>query len=307
MWTIVWLGVLVWSSVALALPPCYTVTTIDVPAPDGTIGNTALADIDNTRVTIGNYTNLQPPEAYRRRPHGGLRRELRRWGNAIVFLGSNDRGNFVGWMASGKVPQRGIFVTGGKYLQHSVPGALWTMAQGVNNRGQVVGTFRDGASGQHRGYRWDATTRQFTLVVVPFAGVELTELTGINNQDDPEIVGSYLDATGWHGLHIVDGTFAPFDVPGADATFIADINDRGDFVGDYLQGGTSYGFVYRQGEIHTLTFPDIAADAVEVGGMNNRGHIVGRYFVAATGLSHGFLASPIAGCRPPVNVAGAGQ
>jgi len=74
-----------------------------------------------------------------------------------------------------------------------VPGATFTVARGINNSGQIVGTYSD-ASGGH-GFLYTAGV--FTPLDVP--GAAATEADGINTSG--QIVGTYFDQSGGeHGF-----------------------------------------------------------------------------------------------------------
>jgi PEP-CTERM motif len=72
-----------------------------------------------------------------------------------------------------------------------LPGATITFATGINNGGQIVGSYFDAT---YHGFL-DSGGR-FTSINVP--GATDTYLTGINNGG--QIVGYYDDATGFHGF-----------------------------------------------------------------------------------------------------------
>jgi uncharacterized membrane protein len=70
------------------------------------------------------------------------------------------------------------------------PGAFFTRAFGINNRGDIVGHYRDAAA-----------LHGFLLHKVSFTPIQITlttEALGINSEGD--IVGGYSDATGTHGF-----------------------------------------------------------------------------------------------------------
>jgi probable HAF family extracellular repeat protein len=106
-----------------------------------------------------------------------------------------------------------------------VPGATFTNAFGINNRGQIVGSFFD-ATGSHGFLNTDGT---FTPIDV--SGATFTFASGINNRG--QIVGGFGNATGNHGFLNTDGTFTAIDVPGATFTFASGINNRGQIVGGF--------------------------------------------------------------------------
>ena len=147
-------------------------------------------------------------------------------GNVDVAL------NCVGWTWDG-----------GAYSFFTDPEAdqtqLGTLANGINNIGQVVGQFQDAGSISH-GFLKNGGS--FTTIDVPAA--VYTNATTIN--DRGEIVGFYFDTTGTpHGfVRGSDGQFTTFDVPGAVETFLIGNDDRGDLCGFYVdQAGNPHGFV----------------------------------------------------------------
>jgi probable HAF family extracellular repeat protein len=111
-----------------------------------------------------------------------------------------------------------------------VPGSISTVTTGINDRGQIVGRFRDAAGGPH-GLLIDGAT--LTTIDVP--GIpETTEANAINNSG--QIVGIFRDATGALHSFLKDGDmFTTFDVPGAASTFASGINDRGQIVGFFIK------------------------------------------------------------------------
>src|SRR5437879_3679497 len=106
-----------------------------------------------------------------------------------------------------------------------VPGAGGTSANGINGRGQIVGTYY--AGGIEHGFLLDSGT--FTTIDVP--GARYTRLNGINGRG--QIVGYYFGDEPGHGFLLDSGTFTTIDFPGAGATKPFGINDRGQIVGEY--------------------------------------------------------------------------
>lgn len=123
-----------------------------------------------------------------------------------------------------------------------VPGAGSTIAQGINNRGDIVGGFglsRFDDPSLH-GFLLDRNGR-FTTLDAP--GAIRTTAFGIN--DHGQIVGSFVDVSGGtHGFLATDGIFTTIDAPGASSTAILGINNAGLFVGQYTDGtGQIRGFL----------------------------------------------------------------
>jgi uncharacterized membrane protein len=69
---------------------------------------------------------------------------------------------------------------------------------GINNRGQIVGSYLDpgGTNPGQGGFLYAAGV--FTLLDVPFSGAIGAAPLGINDQG--QIVGDYRDASGQHGF-----------------------------------------------------------------------------------------------------------
>lgn len=119
-----------------------------------------------------------------------------------------------------------------------VPGATGTQAFGINDAGQIVGTFEDATFVPH-GFLRDSGGG-FTTLDVP--GATRTEASGIN--DAGLIVGFFENGTGRHGfLRDGLGGFTTLDVPGATRTEPFGINDAGQITGFFRDAtSTEHGF-----------------------------------------------------------------
>jgi probable HAF family extracellular repeat protein len=168
-----------------------------------------------------------------------------------------------------------------------VPGAISVEANGINNKGTIVGSYRD-AAGIHGFVREpDGTSRAINIPDAIF-----TSATGIN--DDGQIVGIYQEGSGATHAFAYTGAPRTFDVPGAGATCAAGINDLGQIVGSFgarCPSGTTQGFLLsKQGFAPALVFHTSAATAssTSLSGINRAGEIVGHY-KDSHGSIHGFL------------------
>jgi probable HAF family extracellular repeat protein len=169
-----------------------------------------------------------------------------------------------------------------------VPGSISTVTTGINDRGQIVGRFRD-AAGETHGLLIDGA--KLTIIDVP--GIrETTEANAINNLG--QIVGIFRDAAGALHSFLKDGAiFTTFDVPGATTTFATGINDRGDIVGFFNDATGTHGFLTTDGG-DTFTIIDVPnAESTQAFGINNRGQIVGQFneVPSQTRSIHGFLTA----------------
>jgi probable HAF family extracellular repeat protein len=128
------------------------------------------------------------------------------------------------------------------YFFFAVPGSTQssTYAEAINDRGQVVGWFADTNGVQH-GFLKEG--ERYTAFDVP--GAEVIYPFNINNSGT--IVGQLINlAGGVDGfVRTSDGTVTIVDFPGASATVVGGINDRGDICGYWFDpnAGALTGFV----------------------------------------------------------------
>jgi len=117
-------------------------------------------------------------------------------------------------------------------------------------------------------------------VPIDAPGASLTYLYGT---DGSNVVGDYVDGSGWHGF-LYDGTnWTPVDFPGSYLTAPFDI-EGGRIVGTYNGWTEAHGFQYDGTTWGTIDFP--GAPQTSIFGIDG-GHIVGCY--GLPGAYHGFL------------------
>jgi uncharacterized membrane protein len=227
-------------------------------------------------------------------------------GAAITaHLGINEHGQITGsYIDDDAVPDpNGMYDTGhgfvqdrrGHTLSFDAPGAAITLANGINDLGQIAGAYVAADASVHgfiRDQRGHITTFE-----VPFW--RLHNVSDINHRG--QIVG-YYDQPGFAGgggfLRDPHGTITTINYPGAPYTEVHGINDRGQLVGAYLQPGTApnpdgtipagtvHGFVWERGRFASFDVP--GSIFTQAFGINNRGQITGGYR-DASGRQHGFL------------------
>lgn len=184
----------------------------------------------------------------------------------------------------------------------SIEGDL-TAASGINDAGQIVGSYIDGNFVPH-GFLLSGGV--YTTIDPPgtnenpmMPSANGSGLFGINNAG--QMVGEYYATSGQaHGFLDNAGNFSTVDDPTAPAgarTELRGISNAGAIVGDYFTGGAgtgvSVGFLLSGGNFTTIADPN-AVDA-EGGtlalGINNSGAIVGLYNYTNPADTHGFLLS----------------
>ncbi len=144
------------------------------------------------------------------------------------------------------------------------PGALNTYAGGINEAGEVVGSFVNEMS-QTRGYIRFADGSFSEPILHP--GAVNTYLSDINNTGT--MCGSYTLANGtYHGFFLSGSTFTNFDLQTPN-TYLRGLNDLGNFCGTTVERA----FVSIDGVVTTFAIPRQAI--VDAYGINNRNQAVG--------------------------------
>ena len=188
-----------------------------------------------------------------------------------------------------------------------VPVAAITAHLGINNHGQITGTYLDTAGVPNPDGTFDTghgfvQDRRGQTTSFDAPGARITLPNGIN--DHGQITGAYVAADAAASVHgfIRDrrGAITTFEVPFGRLHNVSDINHRGQIVGyydqpDFAGGG---GFLRdRDGTITTITYP--GAPYTLVHGINDRGQLVGAYLepgaapnpdgTIPAGTVHGFV------------------
>jgi uncharacterized membrane protein len=235
-------------------------------------------------------------------PLGGIRGAA-----ATGHVNLNNRGQTVGFYADAQGEVRSFVKDQrGRVATFVVPGAPVTLAAGINDRGQVAGTYYDrGAAigqvpppGTLHGFIRQPGGRVITIdLPARFNGTSVTgtAVTDINNRG--QVVGHYSDPDGNRRgfLREANGRITPIAL-GLVVDKVLTLNDRGQVAGAYSDPGTAgqvpipantlHGFVWNQGRLTRLDVPRSVATLPL--GINNAGHITGSY-ADVNGRKHGFL------------------
>jgi len=245
--------------------------------------------------------------------------------------GINDAGIIVGETWDSNMDAYG-FMYDGTTEQYIIPNGFNPPdeAWGINNSGNIVGTYRDPTV---RGFLYDGAG--YTTGFNP--GTIRTELYDINNSDillggywtnsvftsftydvalnsysyfnfnwgsniivwgenDNDLfVGGYNDVNGVrHGfLSGYDGNYLTLDFPGASWTQAYDINNAGKVVGTYRDASNiMHGFLFDGQSFMTIDEP--TAFWTQTFSINNNDVIVGKYGTTSNTLLHsGLIATPL--------------
>ena len=164
-------------------------------------------------------------------------------------------------------------------LSVDVPGSTFTDINGINDSGQVVGSYT--AGGISHGFV--KSDESYTSLDVP--GATSTAAWDIN--ESRQIAGSYVLGGVTHGFLLSGGVYTTIDVPGSTRTMPRGIGDSGQIVGEFTAGGITHAFLLNGGTFTTLDPPGSTfAYASEI---NAAGQIVGRFDTGGTNF--GYLLS----------------
>jgi uncharacterized membrane protein len=191
-------------------------------------------------------------------------------------------GRYLG--ADGKTTYGYVRSTDGEFTTVQYPNAVFTVAAGTNDRGEIVGQYSlssDIVPGKPA-VRHGFLLRNGAYTSFDPPGSIRTNALGINNQGD--IVGRYNTAasTRQNGFLLREGSFtAPVNYPGAAETNLWAINSRGKIVGAYVAtDGINHVFVLRNGNFETVNLP-VGNVPTDKGDIDDRGNIAGFFCDAA--------------------------
>jgi uncharacterized membrane protein len=106
--------------------------------------------------------------------------------------GIDDAGDVSGFLTNSDNDTLAFVLHDGVYTETEFGGSTNTMALGINNVHEVVGTYMD-AEGATHGFTWNLITDQMTSIDDP-NGVGTTTVNGVN--DNGDLVGFYVDGSG---------------------------------------------------------------------------------------------------------------
>ncbi|MGO9123746.1 MAG: hypothetical protein ACLP6G_02540, partial [Terriglobales bacterium] len=172
----------------------------------------------------------------------------------------------------------------------SFPGSLDTVAIGLNpgastSKIEIVGEYSAGAFLAHvSGTKIVAETYE--------AENYPDDATPSDINDLGQIVGTYVDSSGLvHGFELSSGKVTTIDVPfaGAIGTYPEAINNSGQIVGSWSDGGVLQGFTLIGGTYTSFNYPGATVTFGQ--DINNAGEIVGIYISPDSNGDQGYLLS----------------
>jgi hypothetical protein len=286
--------VLMFVAVGIAAAPPLTFTFADVRA-NKTATETDTFAVNNTGVIAGDFVDAQGIQhamilAGKKLTTVDHKNCVNTGGfsaGAIAFYGINASGAAAGWCGSIKTGLNlGFVYAKGKFASIDFPQSNGTQAIGINDSGEVVGSYLDSASVEH-GF----VKKGSTYTSIDVAGDSSTEAWGINNKG--QIAVFALNSAGGYDSFIYNGkTFKKISDPSAGTTgTIARItNNKGDVSGAYYDSNSEeVGFLLHGGKYYDLKDPK-ANNNTRPDGLNDKLEIVGRY-TPSSGANVGFKAT----------------
>jgi uncharacterized membrane protein len=144
--------------------------------------------------------------------------------------GINDSGEIVGSYTDSVGVTHGFLLKGKKYTTMDVPGASWTIATGINNKGRIILIWLGSQNYETSLYNG----KTYKTINVP--GADGSEASGINDEGDVTYAWFHPKSNIAHGALLHGGKYFKFDDPkGADReTFAGGVNDHHVIVGGYF-------------------------------------------------------------------------
>jgi hypothetical protein len=169
------------------------------------------------------------------------------------------------------------------FVTADFPGAVQTQVIGINNAGDLCGSYMDQAGVTHGFVRIDGS-----YSTVDFPGSTFNQLLGLN--DDGEAAGYYQDSAGTQYPYTVqNGMFTTLDsiLPANTSAQATGVNNAGEASGFLVVNEAPQGFLLNGSSLTTLTYP--YSRSTQALGLNNIGQVVGT-FVDTSGIgTHGFV------------------
>ena len=168
----------------------------------------------------------------------------------------------------------GFLKSGDTYTSLNNPGAIYTLAFGINDAGNVVGYYCESSYSNCNGFLKTGDT--YTSLDLPGSFG-----TAYDINDAGTIVGSYSDSGIGYGFLKTGDTYTSFDYPGEHNTYAYDINDAGMVVGGSGSGANTFGFLMSGDTYNKIIYPGTNIRYTTARGINDAGAVVGSYFDVA--------------------------
>lgn len=276
---------------AVLAAPSIRFTSFDVPG----ASDYFVPAINDDGTVVGSWTPAGNPSAlvgFIRSPSGHVTTPVLdpNDNESFTVLRAINNGDVIAGFYGSSVAH-GFLLIDGMFVPVDFPGALDTGLRGINNRGDLAGTYDTSPTAEQIGF------------ILPRSGAPIafgpppggSNLVVGNINDQREVVGYYVAADGFTRtgfLREPDGRLVDLAVAGAMATQAYSINDCGIVVGYWRDSsGVHHGFYGRAGSLQPFDLP--GAEATLSQGINDQGRLAGHYVVS--GAPHAFVTEPIPG------------
>lgn len=206
---------------------------------------------------------------------------------AIAFYGINSAGAAAGWCIDTTTGLDVSFTYAkGKFTTINFPKSLGTQANGINDKGEVVGLYVDSNGAQHG---FSKVGSKYASIDAP--GDSSSEAWGVNNKGQITVF-AINTAGGYEGFLYNGKTFKKISDPnaGSTGTIVRAPNNKGDISGAYFDSaGHEVGFLLHGGKFYDVKDPN-ANNNTRPDGLNDKLEIVGRY-TPSSGANVGFKAT----------------
>ena len=277
-----------------AVAPALKFTFKDVNAPGATETDTYA--INNSKAIAGDYIDSASVQ------HGMILKGTKlttadnsNCSSGIAFYGINSSGVAAGWCTGTSGSPIGFTYVKGKFKPVTIKGAVEVEADGINNSGQVVGTYFDSAGAEH-GFL--LTGKKLTALNPPGVGSSATAWS-INDAGLIAVYGINTAGTAYLSYTTADSgkTYQPFAYTGKGAgslgTVIHGINNNGDITGTYFDTNSEgKGVLFHASKYYAFHDPNdclAAPCSTRSDGINDTLGVVGRYS-PSSGANQGYFA-----------------
>jgi probable HAF family extracellular repeat protein len=217
---------------------------------------------------------------------------------AIALFGISTTDTVVGWCTSTKTGDDIAFsYLEGKFVNIAFPGSTSTLAQGINDKGQIVGTYFDSSDVQHGFF---LSGGKYMSLDVP--SETASDAWAINNKGLITIFALNSGGTYDSWVRSKDGTFKKMDVPKEAQSLIHGIDSFGDLIYTVVDSSNNvHGAFYDRGAYTVFDDPK-GVNATQAFGLNEKQlKIVGLYKPAAGSVAPTYQGYSVLGCCKPDN------
>jgi len=164
---------------------------------------------------------------------------------------------------------------------------------GIDHAGVITGYYGSGAAGHpNRGYTLSPPYGQSNYQAENYPGAVQTQVTGINNRDQPDTAGFYVDKSGnTYGFLLFNGVYKSYKNPQTTGNVnqLLGVSDTGIGVGFYTDSdGINHGYTvsHANGKFADVSPP--GGTNVTASGINRLGDVTG-FYTAPSGEVVGFV------------------